>query len=304
MPFWIGLGAAIVAGLGVLVALFTFVQAWALVHPRRKPFVSHPRDHDIPHEEIMIASPAGKLAAWFLPGVNAGGSGTGPTGGAGRTLIALHGINDNREQWLAPALDLQKLGYTLLLLDFRGHGQSGGRHVTFGDRETEDVAAALDYLRSRGDIDMGRIGVMGLSLGAIAAIIAAAQLPEVRAVMAESAFPDLMVDLALAFKRFTGLPPYPFARMTAFWGQLITGTKLSNTRAIESIGKIAPRPVFIIGDLKDDLVVEPEGSQALYARAGEPKYLWQLPNVPHVGAYLANPQEYIRRLDEFFAQAL
>jgi len=292
MTNWIKWVVAVIAGLGVLAALFTFLQAWLLVHPRRKPFVSHPRDHDIPHEEVMIASPAGDLAAWFLPGVNR------------RTLIALHGINDNREQWLAPALDLQKLGYALLLLDFRGHGQSDGRHVTFGDRETEDVAAALAYLRQRGDIDMARIGLMGLSLGGIAAIIAAAQLPEVHAVMAESAFPDLMADLALAFKRFTGLPPFPFAQMTAFWGQLITGTKLSNTRAIEAIGKIAPRPVFIIGDLKDDLVVEPEGSQALYARAGEPKYLWQLPDVPHVGAYLANPQEYINRLDEFFSQAL
>src|SRR5579884_1545293 len=290
MPNWIKWVAAAAAGLGTLATLFTFLQAWLLVHPRRKPFVSHPRDYDIPHEEVMIASPAGDLAAWFLPGVNK------------RTLIALHGINDNREQWLAPALDLQKRGYALLLLDLRAHGQSGGRHVTFGDRETEDVAAALAYLRRRGDIDMARIGLMGLSLGGIAAIIAAAQLPEVRAVMAESAFPDLMVDLALAFKRFTGLPPFPFAQMAAFWGQLITGTKLRNTRAIEAVSKIAPRPVFIIGDLDDKIVVEPEGSQALYDRAGEPKYLWQLPDVPHVGAYRTNPSEYITRLDDFFAQ--
>ena len=276
----------------VLSLIFTYVLAWRLVHPLRKPFANHPRDYNVPYEEASVLSPDGKLAAWFLPGTN------------GRTLIALHGINDNKEQWLAPAVDLQRRGYAILLLDFHGHGESEGRHVTFGDRETDDVAAALDYLRRRGDVAMDRVGLVGLSLGGIAAIIAAARLQGVHAVMAESAFPDLMRDLGLAFRRFTGVPAFPFAQLTAFWGQIITGIRLSNVRAITVIHKIAPRPIFIIGDEKDGLVVEPSGSQSLYDRAGEPKRLWQLPEAGHVSAYNVRPEEYIDQLDAFFSEAL
>ena len=292
MSLLVDLGIGLVVLVIVLSLAFTFVLAWRLVHPLRKPFISHPRDFAIPYEEAVIPSPFGKLAAWFLPGTN------------GRTLIALHGINDNKEQWLAQAVDLQQRGYASLLLDFRGHGASEGRHVTFGERETEDVAAALDYLRQRGDVDMQRVGLIGLSLGGIAAIMAAARLPAVRAIMAESAFPDLMQDLGLAFRRFTGVPSFPFAQLTAFWGQIITGISLSNLRPIELVGSIAPRPVFIIGDLKDNLVSEPMGSQGLYDRAGEPKRLWQLPEAGHVCAYKVRPQEYIDQLDTFFTAAL
>lgn len=292
MALFISVGIVLISIIAAIPLLFTFVMAWRLVHPLRKPLESHPRLLDMPHEDVTINSPAGKLAAWFLPGTN------------GRTLIGLHGINDNREQWLIPARDLQARGYASLLFDFRGHGQSQGRHVTFGDRETEDVAAALEYLQQRGDIDMNRVGLMGLSLGGIAAIIATARLPGIHAVMVEAAFPDLQQDLAHAFQRYTGLPPFPLAFLTAWWGQIIVGTNLSEMRAIAAVDKIAPRPIFIIGDLLDNLVDEPRGSDALFARAGEPKQLWQLPNAKHVRAYQVGPEEYIDRLDAFFSDAL
>lgn len=291
MPWLIGSGALLLALIALLLA-FTYWQAARLVHPTRKPLVLHPRNLAVPHEEVVIASPVGKLAAWYLPGTN------------GRTLIGLHGINDNKEQWLAPAADLQRRGYNVLLLDFRGHGQSEGRFVTFGDRETEDVRAVLTYLQSRGDVDLTRIGLMGLSLGAITAIIAAARLPEIRAVVAEAAFGDLKQDLGIAFHRFTGLPPFPFANLVVFWGRLLVGAKLSQLRPVAVVDRIAPRAVFIIGDLKDNLVDEPQTSAALFAQAGEPKQLWQLPDVPHVGGYAADPVAYIDRIDAFFNQYL
>lgn len=276
----------------VLILPFTIYLALRLVRPTRRPFAEHPREHDIPFEEVWIAGQAGKLAAWFLPGTN------------GRTLIGLHGIADNKQQWLGPAIALQRRGYSVLLLDFRAHGASEGRFCTFGDRETEDVAAALAYLQARRDIDMDRVGVMGLSLGGITALLAAARLPGVRAVMAEAAFADLLRNLGLAFRRYTGVPAFPFANLTAYWGQLLTGARLSHIRPVEVVSAIAPRPVFIIGDLGDQLVNEPQASNDLYRRAGAPKDLWQIPEAGHVAGYLTDPATYIDRLDTFFSQAL
>ncbi len=284
-------------GIALLAALiglfgFTFSVALRLVRPPRRLTSRHPRDLAAPFEEVRIPGPAGLLAAGYLPGTN------------GRTLIALHGIADNRQQWLAPAVDLQRRGFGSLLLDLRAHGESGGRHVTFGHREVADVAAALDYLEQRGDVDVNRVGVVGLSLGGIVAIMAAASLPALRAVATEAAFPDLLVDLRHAFRHYTGLPPFPLANLTVIWGQMLTGTRLSRLRAIEVVDRIAPRPIFIISDLADSIVPEPRASEELFARAKEPKEFWQLPDTDHVQGYNRFGADYIDRLEAFFARSL
>jgi dipeptidyl aminopeptidase/acylaminoacyl peptidase len=280
------LGLLLVAVLGL-----TFWQAMRLVRPARLPFDLHPDDIGAPHEAVRFPGAHGELVGWYFRGTN------------GRTLIGLHGVAAHRQQWLKPAAELQARGFGVLLFDFRRHGESDGHSTTFGDHEVRDVAAALDYLHRRGDVDMTRIGVMGLSLGAITAILAAAQLSELKAVVAEAAFGDLLQDLSLAFRRYTGAPAFPFARIIAFWGQIITGARLDRIRPVETVGRIAPRPIFIIGDLQDNLVDEPHTSNELFARAGEPKVLWQV-DAGHVMAYAAAPSEYIDRIAAFFEEAL
>src|SRR5689334_20476883 len=168
--------ALVILGLLVLafVALcaFSFARTRALLTPVRRLSARHPRDVGLPAEEARIPGPRGALAAWYIPPRN------------GCVLLCCHGINDNREQWLDQIVALRaRGGYGALLFDFSGHGESAGRLVTFGARETLDVAAALRYLRERGDVDMNRIGIMGYSLGAIAAVLAAADLPELRCVV-------------------------------------------------------------------------------------------------------------------------
>lgn len=292
MGAWlVGLGSLV--GLLLVVVLgLTFWQAVRLVRPARVPFNLHPDELGALHEAVRFRGASGDLAGWYLPGTN------------GRTLIALHGVAAHRQQWLKPAAELQARGFGLLLFDFRRHGESDGHSTTFGDHEVRDVAAALAYLRGRGDVAMDHIGVMGLSLGAITAILAAAQLPELKAVVAEAAFGDLLQDLSLAFTRYTGAPAFPFARIIVFWGQLITGARLDRIRPVAVIEQIAPRPVFIIGDLKDGLVDEPRTSSELFACAGEPKQLWQVPEAAHVMAYSTAPAEYIDRIAAFFTEAL
>jgi dipeptidyl aminopeptidase/acylaminoacyl peptidase len=285
---WVFIGGGILLTLVLAVGGFTLAQAVRLVRPRRVPFALHPRDLAAPHEEVRFRGPRGELVGWYLPGTN------------GRTLLALHGVAAHREQWLKPAAELQARGFGVLLFDFRRHGESAGHATTFGDQEVQDVAAALGFLRQRGDVDMARIGVMGLSLGGITAILAAARLSELRAVVAEAAYGDLLVDLGHAFTRYTGAPAFPFAQIIVFWGQLITGARLDRIRPVEVVGQIAPRPIFIIGDLEDGLVQEPQTSAALFARAGEPKQLWQVPGANHVMAYAVAPAEYIDRIATFF----
>jgi uncharacterized protein len=108
-------------------------------------------------------------------------------GQAGRaTVILLHGINNRKESWLPTALWLQEQGFDALLLDHRGHGESGGDYCTFGYREKEDVAAAVDFIQQQQpDVP---VGVWGNSLGGAVALQALAHEPRLRFGIVQSTF--------------------------------------------------------------------------------------------------------------------
>jgi predicted acyl esterase len=91
--------------------------------------------------------------------------GPAPAGGWPAVLL-LHGLGGNRasmnpiaEQYLAPH------GYTVLTVDARGHGESGGQSTLVGSRELADYAAALAWLRAQPGVSDAKVGALGFSLG-------------------------------------------------------------------------------------------------------------------------------------------
>src|SRR5690606_29527710 len=78
-------------------------------------------------------------------------------------------------------------GFGVLLVDARGHGESGGRAMDFGWHGDLDVAAATAFLSDRPDVDGGRIGVVGMSMGGEEALGATADNDSIKAVVAEGA---------------------------------------------------------------------------------------------------------------------
>lgn len=296
MPTWSIVALAVACLLLLIVALpayLSYAQTLRLLTPRRTVAQRHPRDYGLQVEDVRIPGPRGQLAAWYIPARN------------GCTLICCHGIHDNRGQWVEQIARLhRRSGYGALLFDFVGHGESEGNLVTYGVREAHDVEAIVAYLRERGDVDMRQLGIMGYSLGAISATLAAARLPELRCMVIESGFADVARDLSLLFKRYTGLPSFPFANLVVFWGQRIARVRLSEIRPVRVIGNISPRAVFIIGDMGDELANEPYDSDHLYAAANEPKRLWQVPDAGHVRAYDLIPDEWIERVGSFLDEYL
>ena len=106
--------------------------------------------------------------------------------GARPTILFLHGKGGNAAEWQPDALRALGQGYNVLLPDLRAHAPSGGRFVTYGFLEKEDLASLVAAARSRFGIDAERLGSHACSAGSTVALEFAADRPEVRALWIES----------------------------------------------------------------------------------------------------------------------
>lgn len=267
-------------------------KAMGLVHPGRSQPACTPADRGVARwEEVRFYSPDDlQLAGWFIPP---------DPRGDGATLIFLHGLGGNRGELLDEAVMLADHGYGALLLDMRNHGQSQGTVTTLGYAEVEDVRGAVTYLLARPEVNPQRIGLVGHSMGGAVAIRAAARIPEIRAVVAQSAFSSLEENINQGVRVLTGLPPFPFAPLVIWFGEREAGLRIRQVRPVDDVPQIGPRAILLIHG-EQDATVDVSNSQRLYEVAREPKELYLVPDAGHGGLLAADPAEFERRVVGFF----
>ncbi len=286
--YWLRLalfGASVCSVLFAVGAVYiSYRAAGNYMHPRPRPLPpeENPGQAGIPYQEITLTSSDGlHLSGWY----------TAPKNGA--LILVAHGYGARRSTRLH--ILFASYGYGVVSWDFRSHGASEGDTSTLGYYEQDDLQAALDYALAQPGVQ--HVGVYGASMGGAAAIEVAARRPEIEALVADSAYFALEDQLRAA------IPQAWMRPLVRFFAEMQSGVDMDWLRPGDEIGKISPRPVFIIQGLADRLV-PPDSSQRLYAAAGEPRLLWNEPGVPHVGMQNAFPEEYERRVMAFFEMYL
>jgi dienelactone hydrolase len=112
-------------------------------------------------------------------------------GRPGPAMLLLHQCNMDRHAWDGLADDLANNGFSVLAIDFRGFGESGGekftdpaqRRQTMQEKWPGDVDAAYAYLTSQKGVDQSRIAVGGASCGVTQSSDLAARHKEIKALM-------------------------------------------------------------------------------------------------------------------------
>lgn len=150
-----------------------YVAGLLIVYRPKAPGPAGPPDGH-PHAQVVsfTATDGVRLEGWWLPAPPAGTSRNGQWGGT--TVVLCHGITASRGQHRALASDLLAAGFNVLTFDFRGHGRSGGRLATFGDRERRDVLGAVRWIRANHPQQAQRLCGVGFTTGAAALLAAAA----------------------------------------------------------------------------------------------------------------------------------
>ena len=232
-----------------------------------------------------------KLAGWYLPSKN------------GAVIVLQHGYHTNSEEMLPIALMLARHGYGVLLFDFRGHGKSEGEIVTFGLNEVKDTEAALVFLHSQPEVNPGKIGLLGNSMGGAVGILAAAELEGIRAIVVEGVFAELEDEIGIGIQVQTPLPATPFTSIFKFFAEQGSGYRISDIAPVEKIGKISPRPILILQGGADERIPIDSGER-LFAAADGPKEYWYEPTITHAAFSASIPTKYEQRVISFLDQHL
>jgi fermentation-respiration switch protein FrsA (DUF1100 family) len=262
---------------------FSYWQAMNYVHPVRGYATGELLGTSgIDYQDVELITEDGlKLSAWYTPPRN------------GAVILVAHGYGDKRAEIFH--LLFASHGYGVLAWDFRAHGHSEGEFTSLGYYETMDARAALDFALAQQGVE--HIGAWGGSMGAVTMIRAAAQYPEIEALVADSPFSTLEEEMELRV-------PIPVVRsLIRLFAGWETGASPELVRPVEDIARISPRPVFIIQSM-DDGMVPLDSAQRLFDAAGEPRQIWTENDAPHMNMYAYYKTRYTKQVIKFFDEYL
>lgn len=98
-------------------------------------------------------------------------------------VLLVHMLTRTHREWDVAVPSLRAAGLGVLAIDLRGHGASGGSWAAGLSPLQQDVQAALAWLTARSDVQAGRVGIAGASLGATLAVLGAASNQAVRSLV-------------------------------------------------------------------------------------------------------------------------
>ena len=220
----------------------------------------------------------------------------------GKWVLLLHGRSQNRLSMLGYAKFLLSSGFSVVMMDARAHGESGGTISTYGHVERYDVIAVMDALTASEPVEHAY--ALGESMGAAVALQAAAVDPRIEAVVAEGAFRNLhevMFDYAgLRWSAFLGKTLFrPAAILAVHEAEQQGGFKFDDVSPEASVSE-RKFPVMLISGLSDHNIPK-RHAQAIYTAASGPKELWLVPGAHHQGALQTAPREFQQRVLRFLS---
>jgi alpha-beta hydrolase superfamily lysophospholipase len=219
----------------------------------------------------------------------------------GDWVLLYHGISDNRTGNLAHAEFLLTNHYSVVMMDSRAHGQSGGDKATYGWKERDDTRAIVDALYAGENVR--HLYALGVSMGAAIALQSAAVERRIEGVVAEDPFANLRevtYDYAgLEFSPLLGKTLFRPASMTALHQVNKIGDFDPDEVSPEKAVRSRAFPVLLICGTEDHRI-PCRHAEAIYRAAVGPKELWIVQGAGHAAALGYAPQEYEKRVIQFF----
>ena len=244
-----------------------------LPHMPGRELDSTPEALGLLYEDTWIETSDGeRLHGWFVPAGNSRG-----------TLLFFHGNAGNISHRLQSLLIFNRLGLDVLMIDYRGYGQSSG---TPGEQGTYlDARAAWDYLLDERGVAANRVVIFGRSLGgAVGAWLASRDDVSPAGLVVESTFSS---GLDMGRRLYPVLPVRLITRIDYPVKDYVT--------AIDS-------PLLVIHS-RDDEIIPFDMARTVFEAASRPRTFLELAGDHNAGFWLSR-ETYVPGLDEYFTGVL
>jgi len=292
-----GLGIALLVAFGALVVLFGTTLAWVDRTTTPELTAEPPIDFGamgIDAEQVTFEAADRRVArGWLLDPV-----------GPRPPIILCHDLGASKASLINLAIRLREEGFTVLAFDFRGHGESGRARSTLGRDEKRDVVGAVGFIAER--LGVKRVGVFGVGMGAHAAVLAAAERPEIKVLVLDGLYPDisyplmdgLFDDWEFAGRHLGALPRAAYGVLNGFGAE--------RDRAADVIDRLPGRDVLLLAPEKP--VQLAEAMRRMYETIPDQidvdGNLVMLPATHGQGLFGEELEEYQRRVTGFFLDRL
>jgi len=213
--------------------------------------------------------------------------------------IFFHGYGSEKSSMIPEARAFLDMGYSVLLLDFRGSGDSSESYTTVGFREAEDVASAVNY--SRLNLPHRRLILYGGSMG-VAAIVRAVAACGVQpdAIIAENIFDNMLNTVKHRFQAM-GVPSFPSAQLLVFWGGVQGGFNAFANNPAEYAASVQCPILFLHGS--DDPRAHLEDARKVFDAVPGPKRFREFPGLGHESSIVRFPKEWRVAVGQFLDEA-
>ena len=293
-----GVTAALAAAPFALAYRFALIYRTRAGFPTPRPPQRTPADLGLAFEPVEIPALGDvMLPAWFVPA---------PGGQTGPGVAIVHGWESARDRLLPMVQFLHAAGFHCLAVDVRGHGANVAETlpITAGEFGS-DALAAWQALESRAEVT--EAAILGHSMGAIGAILGAANEPRVAAVVATSTPADpwrlTRQTFRLARLPFPDVIAYPLAWLTTRVYLRPRGHDVADISASGALRRIEA-PVLLIHGSEDAVVpaAHLRRLERITVAAGHPAETLLIEGGQH--SWLYEFPEYRRTVAHFLARAL
>lgn len=256
----------------VVLNVLAFIAVWVATSRRVSPYSTTPTR---PFTTLKIQSNV-QLEAWHLKADSPKGA-----------CLLFHGYGSSRVQMLDRAYALLDMGYSVLLVDFMGTGNSAGRQVTIGYLEARNVRDCYRYIAQTGERN---IHLLGMSMGAVA-IMKALQDYDLKPQTVTLECPYGTMRQAIGIRiRLIGLPSWGLAELMLFWGSVQNGIAGFAHNPVEYAQKQHLPTLLLYGE--QDVKVTRGEIDAIFQNLPATKRLVTFPQAGHESYLLKYPQKW------------
>ncbi len=243
----------------------------------------------LPQEEVTLHAPDG--ASLF-------GRVLVPERPNGRTVLLCHGARSSgKGEFCLMAPWLFENGYTLVLPDHRGCGESDGKYMGYGTHESKDTFLWVQYAQSR--FPENRIFLLGVSMGAATVLMMSPHTEDsqIKGIIADCPYTSAWDEYSYQLHTSFHLPNFPILHICDLYCRLFCGYRFQDASPLEAV-RHAKKPILFIHGAKDDFV--PTFMQdILYDACVTPKRKLTVPDAVHARSYYTNVMLYREALESF-----